>query len=76
MSKAFSLVLFCPEAGNSAAAAGAPVNRRATLRSEHNAKSTTPATNVTAVSLANLTEENMALFQSGKRYKVTIEATE
>lgn len=83
MSKSLVVVVFCPQATDTAAAAGAPVNRQVRLQTERMAKDVdltkTPfdsAQGQAAVIFQNLSADSRALFEGGKQYKVTIEPVE
>lgn len=83
MPKPLVLEVFCPQTNDTAAAAGAPVNRQVRLQSERLAKdadlSQTPFDSVqgqVAVTLQNLSVDSKSMFEGGKRYKVTIELVE
>lgn len=83
MPKSLVLEVFCPQTGDTAPAAGAPVNRQVRLQSERLAKDADLSKSAfdsvqgqVAVILQNLTADSKSMFEGGKKYKVTIEPTE
>jgi hypothetical protein len=83
MPKSLVLEVFCPQTNETAPAAGAPVNRQIRLQSERLAKdadlTSTPfdsAQGQIAITAQNLSADARAMFEGGKRYKVTIEPIE
>ncbi len=83
MAKSLVLEVFCPQTADTAASAGAPVNRSVRLQSERLAKDADLEQSIFdsvqgqgSVVFQNLTADSKSMFVGGKKYKVTIEPIE